>query len=97
MFVSLLGPLEDAVREEISQCAAASYGYLQVDAAQKLFNFDSKQDLIDFVEIHEDWKLDGDRIVFPEKEESRLTRDDIPAKDTIRDVLSFAARLERIV
>lgn len=97
LFKEYLGPLEDAVRDEISQCAAASYGSLSLAAAQKLFNFSSSEELLEYCEDNEGWTVDGDVIRFPEKQETRVGRDDIPSRRTISEVLSFAARLEQIV
>jgi len=97
LFSEYLAPLEDAVRYEISQCAAASYRSLQLDAAVKLFNFSSHEDLLDYCEDFEDWKVEDGRIQFPEKKEAQVSRDDIPSRRTIGEVLAFASRLEQIV
>lgn len=93
----VIDSLEDAVRDKISQCSAESYTHLSLDAAQRLFNFKTREDLLDYCGLFEDWQVDNDRIVFPEKKAARLARDDIPSKRTVQEVLSFAARLERIV
>ncbi len=87
------------MRGEISQCAAASYPSLSLAGAQKLLNFPSREELVDYCAIHEGWVVDeaAGRIQFPEKQESHVARDDIPSKRTISEVLSFAARLEQIV
>lgn len=97
LFAEYLSPLEDAVRDKISQCAAASYTSLTLEAAQKLFNFSAREELIEYCEDFEDWTVDEGRILFPEKQEVKVTREDIPSRDTVKEVLSFASRLERIV
>ncbi len=87
------------MRGEISQCAEASYPSLSLAGAQKLLNFPSREDLLEYCAIHESWTVDeaAGRIQFPEKQESRIARDDIPSRRTIGEVLAFAARLEQIV
>ena len=97
LFSEYLGPLEDAVRDEISQCAAASYPSLSLDAAQKLFNFSTREELLEYCADNEEWVVDGDRVRFPEKHEARVGREDLPSRRTIGEVLSFAGRLEQIV
>lgn len=51
-FTPFMGRLSDTVREQIADCAAASYGSLSIPAAQKLMMFDSTAELGAYLQQH---------------------------------------------
>lgn len=48
LFAPFVERLARTVRDDIADCAAASFGALSLDAAQKLLMFDSQADLLAF-------------------------------------------------
>jgi 26S proteasome regulatory subunit N12 len=90
VFVDLL---VNTVRERVSDCCAAAYESFPVEDARALLLFSSGAELNEFVK-KKGWELKKDIIYFNRPKDSKL---DIPSHVLIKQTLSYATELERIV
>lgn len=93
MFTSLL---MESVREQIAECAEASYKTLKLSSAAQLFLFNDEQDAAKYIrERHPEWQIENGvvhvKTVVHSKAES------IPSFRLISETLSYATELDRIV
>merc|ERR1712100_283285 len=84
-----------ASRNEVASCSERAYPHLVTKQACKLFMFEENE-LVEFSKAR-GWKIEGDRIVFPEPEEEEEDKGGIPANKVIKRTLLYAKELERIV
>lgn len=85
------------VRDSIADCLEVAYKTMSLEDARIMMKFDSLADLDEYIkEYRDDWIIDGGDLCFqPPVVGSKA--DDIPSRDLIKQVLSYATELERIV
>ena len=84
------------VRDSIADCMEVSYKTLTLEQAASIMKFDSKQELLDYIqEARDDWILQGEVITFQPAVSSGAQ--DIPSKEWIQQSLTYATEMERIV
>jgi 26S proteasome regulatory subunit N12 len=90
--------LLETVRSSIAECMQAAYKSLLVSDAMKLLMFNSEKETMDFITAnYEHWNISAsDSIQFATKEQVQMS-DAIPSFKVMREVLSYASELERIV
>lgn len=103
-FAPFMGRLSDTVREQIADCAAASYGSLSIPAAQKMMMFESVAELGAYLAQHRpEWTVQGNTIRFAaEAAAAQHTtpsgkRGDVDPQALIQNALQYAIEIERIV
>jgi len=89
--------LLQTVRDSIADCLEVAYKEMSLEDAKIIMKFKSIGDLGEYIqECRDDWIIQGDHLCFqPPTGGSKAT--DIPSKDLIKQVLSYATELERIV
>lgn len=94
-FAPFLERLAHTVREDIADCAAASYATLSVAAAQRMLMLPSADATRDFLRSSRpDWRVDGATITLKSGDKPRPRVD---AHELILQSLAYATEMERIV
>lgn len=89
--------LLQTVRDSIADCVEVSYKTMKIEDAVSMMKFDSKEDLLEYVqEFRDDWILQGGELCF-QPPEVGAKASDIPSKQLMAQTLSYATELERIV
>jgi CSN8/PSMD8/EIF3K family len=99
-YAPFVARLADTAREDIADCAAASYKSLSLAAAQKLFMLNSKEELLRFLrERRPDFVVSGDNLFFGESGIAGVekTKAELDPLGLLGTTLEYAADLERIV
>jgi hypothetical protein len=98
LFGWLLEDLEHTVRDEVASCIEVSHRRLKLNRAAELLKLDSVDAAKKFAETRDEWEVQGDSIVFPQRIQVKtLSKDTIPADWTVRECLNMAVELDRIV
>jgi len=89
--------LLQTVRDSIADCLEVAYKTMTLEDARIMMKFDSSEDMMTYIEVcRDDWIIEGDDLCFqPPTGGSKAS--DIPSRDLIKQVLSYATELERIV
>lgn len=89
--------LLQTVRDSIADCLEVAYKTMSLEDARIMMKFNSKEELDEYIqECRDDWIVEGDDLCFqPPTGGSKAS--DIPSRDLIKQVLSYATELERIV
>lgn len=89
--------LLQTVRDSIADCLEVAYKTMSLEEARIMMKFDSNEDLDEYIqECRDDWISEGGDLCFqPPTGGSKAS--DIPSRDLIKQVLSYATELERIV
>lgn len=89
--------LLQTVRDSIADCLEVAYNTMTISDAKVMMKFDSTEDLQEYIdECRDDWILEGGVLCFqPPAVGSKAS--DIPSRHLIKQVLSYATELERIV
>jgi len=97
-YAFFVSSLLETVRTNIAECMQAAYKSLQVAEAMKLLMFNSEEETIDFIsENYEHWEISSTKAIqFAPKEQVQKS-DAIPSFKVMKEVLSYASELERIV
>jgi len=85
--------LIDTVRDEIADCTEKAYTSLPSQAAKQFLIFQSDIELFDYAATR-NWNVQGGEIIFEKEAESVA---EIPAYKLMKNTLSYAKELERIV
>eukprot|EP01098_Paradermamoeba_levis_P003785 TRINITY_DN1677_c0_g1_i1.p1 TRINITY_DN1677_c0_g1~~TRINITY_DN1677_c0_g1_i1.p1 ORF type:complete len:275 (-),score=91.71 TRINITY_DN1677_c0_g1_i1:29-853(-) len=85
--------LMETVRDQIASCSEKAYEHLSLNSARKLMSFSNEKELVEYAEKR-GWVIQGGQIVFKNDEKVKL---EIPNTEVIRQTLSYAKELERIV
>jgi len=91
--------LLQTVRDSIADCVEVSYKTMKIGDAVSIMKFDSKEDLLDYIqECRDDWIVDDvtEELCF-QPPSAGATASDIPSKKLIAQTLAYATELERIV
>jgi len=94
LFVSNLA---QTVRDSIADCLEVAYNTMSLRNAASMMRMDSVEDLKEYIaEFREDWIVQGDELCFqPPPTGSKAS--DVPSLKLIKQSLSYATELERIV
>jgi len=85
--------LVDTVREEIAECSEKAYASIAAADLQSLLMLSSAKELGEYAE-NRGWTIAGGMVSFGKQEEAPLQ---LPSSQLIRETLSYAKELERIV
>ena len=101
-YASFVEKLADTAREDIADCAAASYRTLSLVAAQKLFMLRSRDELLRFLcERRPNFVLAGDSLVFQGGDGAAAAAEAhdaaVDSVGLLGSTLAIASDLERIV
>ena len=105
-FAPFMLRLADTVREQIADCAAASYATLSLDAAQRMMKFDSAPELAAYLRDHRpEWVVQGSTIHFASSVATLVSpravpsgkRGDVDPHALLQNALQVAVDIERIV
>lgn len=91
--------LLQTVRDSIADCVEVSYKTMKIDDAVNMMKFDSREDLLEYIqECRDDWIVDDvkSELCF-QPPEVGAKASDIPSKKLMAQTLSYATELERIV
>jgi 26S proteasome regulatory subunit N12 len=95
--------LVTTVRDAIADCMEVSYATLTLPQAAEIMKFDAISEIDDLKEYiatsRDDWIVDADVITFATSAggASSVTAQDIPSQQWIKQMLSYATEMERIV
>jgi len=85
--------LVDTVREEIAECSEKAYASIAASDLQSLLMLASVEELGEYA-ANRSWVITGGTVTFGKQEE---TFSQLPSSQLIRETLSYAKELERIV
>jgi len=85
--------LVDTVREEIAECSEKAYGSIAARDLQSLLMLSSEAELGEYAE-NRGWQITAGMVNFGKQDEQLLQ---LPSSQLIRETLSYAKELERIV
>ncbi|KAL1522543.1 hypothetical protein AB1Y20_017529 [Prymnesium parvum] len=85
--------LVDTVREEIAECSEKAYGSIAASDLQSLLMLSTADELVEYAE-NRGWVISNGSVSFGKQEETLLQ---LPSSQLIRETLSYAKELERIV
>jgi 26S proteasome regulatory subunit N12 len=89
--------LLQTVRDSIADCMEVSYKSMKIADAMTTMKFDSKEDLMEYVEeCRDDWIVEGGSLCF-QLPPSGSKASDIPSMKLIAQNLTYATEMERIV
>jgi len=89
--------LLQTVRDSIADCLEVAYKTMSIVEAVKMMKFDSKEELMEYIEeFRDDWIIDDTNLCF-QPPSSGCKASDIPSMKLIAQNLSYATELERIV
>jgi len=93
-----LTSLLETVRLNISECAAASYQTISIDAATKVLMFHSQEETLDFIASHHPgWGIDLHQGLIDVRKSKGARLDNVSTVKLLVQNLSYATELERIV
>ncbi|KAH3756440.1 regulatory particle non-ATPase 12A [Pelomyxa schiedti] len=91
LFVDILS---ETVRNDIASCSEKSYKKLPVSVAKEFLYLPEETNFLRYVEEHH-WFVEDGYVVFNKVDTTKVT--EVPAMRQIRETLSYAKELERIV
>lgn len=92
-----LESLNRTVRDSIADCLEVAYKTMSTSDARVMMKFDTIEELTEYVEdCRDDWISENDVLCFQPPAVGNKA-DDIPSRPLIKQVLSYATELERIV
>jgi len=90
--------LLQTVRDNIADCLEVAYQSVTLEAAKIAMKFDTLRDLREYVaDCRDDWILQDDGVLCFQPPSSGSKASDVPSRPLIKQVLSYATELERIV
>ncbi|RWR97520.1 26S proteasome non-ATPase regulatory subunit 8 A [Cinnamomum micranthum f. kanehirae] len=96
-YVYFMDLLAKTVRDEIAGCSEKAYDYLSINDAKQILMFSSDQELSEYIEKeHSKWEIKNGCVFFQKAEETAPCKE-IPSLQLIKQTLSYARELERIV
>ncbi|KAM7277913.1 hypothetical protein ACFE04_005047 [Oxalis oulophora] len=99
-YVYFMDLLAKTVRDEIAGCSEKAYEYLSVNDARQMLLFTSDKEFVEYVDMDQpEWLIKDGRVHFHSfsKEKEIAPSKEIPSLQLIKQTLSFARELERIV
>eukprot|EP00164_Ancoracysta_twista_P001715 GFYU01002249.1.p1 GENE.GFYU01002249.1~~GFYU01002249.1.p1 ORF type:complete len:267 (-),score=100.14 GFYU01002249.1:225-1025(-) len=97
-YSTFMDTLLSTVRNDVAECSAAAYESLDKQSAQSLFMFSNEKDLAAFI-ADNGWEMKGSRVYFNADMDVKDSGSklQIPSLNVIKETLSYAKELERIV
>ncbi|RWR94648.1 26S proteasome non-ATPase regulatory subunit 8 A [Cinnamomum micranthum f. kanehirae] len=96
-YVYFMDLLAKTVRDEIAGCSEKAYDYFSINEAKQILMFSSDQELSEYVrEEHPEWEIKNGCVFFQKGKETAPCKE-IPSLQLIKQTLSYARELERIV
>lgn len=91
--------LLNTIRVEIASCMEAAYNQLSIEEAKRILFFKSAKEIEDFVVSQgKKWRVQGNQIIFSLPTDSKSKEpEQLPSKQLITQVVSYARELEMIV
>merc|ERR1712071_471595 len=90
--------LQTTVRDSIADCLEVAYKTMSTNDAKVMMKFSTTSDLKDYMkECRDDWILSEDGVLCFQPPAVGSKASDIPSRPLIKQVLSYATELERIV
>jgi len=93
LYLSFMDILMDTIRDEVADCSERAFHSLPLSEIQKLLQFQDPRELKEFVNKRS-WDLNGSVVTFHKTETAKT---EIPSMQLIRETLTYAKELERIV
>ena len=89
--------LLQTVRDSIADCVEVAYQTITLDEAKVMMKFESNSELDNYIrDFRDDWIIEGTQLCFQPPVGGRKSSD-IPSRSLMKQVLSYATELERIV
>lgn len=90
-----MNKLADTVREKVADCTERAYKTILMAQAPSLLMFASAQELLEYIKSADKlWTVEGDALSFNQPSTDNC---DIPSHNLIRETLTYATELERII
>ena len=89
--------LLQTVRDSIADCLEVAYKTMTVEEAMRMIKFESVEEVMEYVkEFRDDWIVEDGKLCF-QLEAGGRKASDVPSMTLIKQSLSYATELERIV
>jgi 26S proteasome regulatory subunit N12 len=96
-YVYFMDLLAKTVRDEIAGCSEKAYDYLSINDVRQILLYSSDKEVLEFVnKDHPEWEVKNGSVFFHKAKDTAPCKE-IPSLQLIKQTLSFARELERIV